>query len=185
MPLGWRKISGAWVGQSLWHKVAGVWDNTPHQIYVKASGTWRPQLATAYDVLLPADFTISNIELEPTNAYAYLDMQTDGRIGKVTADGTTYAAYLDATVPITNAGAAYEVYVTKNAGSPYDTTELTSNAGLGTWLALSTLRRWGILRSVVVGYREVWLDVTVREIANTANSDTMLVKLYVMKEANN
>lgn len=80
----------------------------------------------------------------------------------------TYFDYLEHT----GAGydSSYEIYVTDGGGTDNASTLTVGYNKLNNWYPLSTVMQYSKTSSVIY---ECWLDVTIREIANTANSETV------------
>jgi hypothetical protein len=175
----WQKASGAWATRGLWHKEAGAWldKSSLKQVYRKISGAWVPLFPPQVTV---SAVTLSDFSVEPTNSTAKFIFQTSGSIAKYDPLLSSGQWVADPSSPAFSAS-LYEIYVAQNAGSPDPVSSLTYNDGIGSWLTLSSAREWGLLETGVGG-AEVWLDVTVREIAKPSNTATGLYKLSVWVE---
>lgn len=131
-------------------------------------------VSTVPNAALPADFTVSAFRfISGQTATATVILETDGDIsrqinlgsvvdnGDVTDDNASFVA------------ADWEVRAVYVSGS-------TPNLGngLNTYYSMDTERSW-TQQQVGDGFRTGDIDITVREKANTANSDTVRVTLTV------
>lgn len=167
----WLNDGGSWREMNEIHvNDSGVWRDCIEK-WVNDSGTWRLvfQRTSSFVVTLPADFTVTAVKVLPVLATASLILEIDGDVMSQINVGATIDKG-DVLDDITGFdGSLWEARVTLGVGETLD-------AGtVNTWQTLDVERIYSV--EAVDENRTSVLTVEVREVANTSNTDTMVVTL--------
>lgn len=94
------------------------------------------------DIMALSSTTISDTQTDPIDCSVAFRLRNTGRVAYGVGAAPTYSDQYDWVTPTSNAG-LYEARVTLNSGT------LDINSGVGTWLALTSDRTWGVTRTAI------------------------------------
>ena len=126
-------------------------------------GTAIPQ-----DVILPDDVSISDVVQDPADASSSIQFASSGDVNETSPGAIKIGQWIDGKLGLDPS--LYEVKADIVSGSGI------SGDSTGVWLSLSTDREWA-LDITSPANSVVDLTITVREIANPSNTDSMNVRL--------
>ena len=164
----WRTASEVFINDN------GTWREAK-EIWINDNGTFRQVFVTTPLVLDIPDFTALSIVSSPSSAQAVIRVDSDGKLYR-TNGGTSVIYYSDWVSSLTEfTNSDYEVRASYVSG-------IVPVGTLNTWQPISSDRQWSLNRTAN-GVSTSVIDITIREIANSANFDTFRVTLTARVEA--
>lgn len=130
---------------------------------------------------LPATIqTASSYQIDPDDAYAGWQFQTNGKIRICEGTSVSWSNDHDWGTPSTSEGEYWEIRATLNSGSLYT----AQSDATGVWLDLDTNPQW-VKRDTISAGPAVTASLTIeiREKADTGNNDSQTYKITVEVEA--